>query len=319
MTDPAARIDPAAADGSAAERLQRAVDAVNGVVLGKPEAVHLAFSALLAGGHLLIEDLPGVGKTTLAQAMAIVTGGSWQRIQFTSDLLPADILGVSIWRRADETFEFRPGPVFANVVLADEINRATPRTQSALLEAMAERQVSVDGSTHPLPRPFFVIATQNPLDLVGTYPLPDSQLDRFLLRIGLGYPDRAEERRLLREPDRRDLLEALPTCLDDSDVRCLMDRARDVHLSEPVVDYLQALIQATREHPSLRAGLSPRATLALAATARAHALLDGRDHVLPDDVKRVFPALATHRVQVRAESEAPADVIARILERTPIS
>ncbi len=318
MTDPAERIDPAAADVSAAERLERAVDAVNGVVLGKPEAVRLAFSALLAGGHLLIEDLPGVGKTTLAQAMAIVTGGSWQRIQFTSDLLPADILGVSIWRRAEENFEFRPGPVFANVVLADEINRATPRTQSALLEAMAERQVSVDGATHPLPRPFFVIATQNPLDLVGTYPLPDSQLDRFLLRIGLGYPERDEERRLLREPDRRDLLEALPTCLDDNDVRRLMDRARDLHLSDPVVDYLQALIQATREHPSLRAGLSPRATLALAATARAHALLDGRDHVLPDDVKHVFPALATHRVQVRAESEAPGDVIARILERTPV-
>lgn len=318
MTDPAERIDLAAADASAAARLEQAVDAVNGVVLGKPEAVRLAFSALLAGGHLLIEDLPGVGKTTLAQAMAIVTGGSWQRIQFTSDLLPADILGVSIWRRTEEAFEFRPGPVFANVVLADEINRATPRTQSALLEAMAERQVSVDGRTHPLPRPFFVIATQNPLDLVGTYPLPDSQLDRFLLRIGLGYPEPVEERRLLREPDRRDLLEALPTCLDDNDVRRLMDRARDLHLSDPVVDYLQALILATREHPSLRAGLSPRATLALAATARAHALLDGRDHVLPDDVKHVFPALATHRVQVRADSEAPADVITRILERTPV-
>lgn len=300
-------------------RLEKAVDAVNGVVLGKPDAVRLAFTALLAGGHLLIEDLPGVGKTTLAHAMAIVTGGTWQRIQFTSDLLPADILGVSVFRRDDESFEFRPGPVFANVVLADEINRATPRTQSALLEAMAERQVSVDGRTHPLTAPFFVIATQNPLDLVGTYPLPDSQLDRFLLRIGLGYPSAEEERQLLRQADRRDLLDELEPDLDQEHVRSLMQAARDLHLSDPVVDYIQALVRATREHPSLRAGLSPRATLALASTARAHALLDGRDHVLPDDVKTLFPALATHRIQVRADAEAPADVIESILERTRVS
>ncbi|NKI33594.1 MoxR family ATPase [Wenzhouxiangella sp. XN79A] len=301
------------------ERLQAAVDAVNGVVLGKPGAVRLAFSALLAGGHLLIEDLPGVGKTTLAQAMAIVTGGSWHRIQFTSDLLPADILGVSVWRRIDETFEFRPGPVFANVVLADEINRATPRTQSALLEAMAERQVSVDGVTHTLPRPFFVIATQNPLDLVGTYPLPDSQLDRFLLRISLGYPDADEERQLLREPDRRDLLADLAAVFDEDGIRALMDQASEVHLSDPVLDYLQALVAATREHPALRAGLSPRATLALAATARGHALLDGRDHVVPDDVKQIFAPLAVHRLQSRADADPPDDVVELILQRTPIS
>lgn len=311
----------AAEDGSAPslDRLQAAVDAVNRVVLGKPEAVRLAFSALLAGGHLLIEDLPGVGKTTLAQAMAIVTGASWQRIQFTSDLLPADILGVSIWRRSDESFEFRPGPVFANVVLADEVNRATPRTQSALLEAMAERQVSVDGRTHSLPRPFFVIATQNPVDLVGTYPLPDSQLDRFLLRIGLGYPNVEEERQLLREPDRRDLLAELAPFFDEAGIRTLMDQARAVHLSDPVLDYIQALIGATREHPALRAGLSPRATLALAATARAHALLDGRDHALPDDVKEVFAPLAVHRLQSRADAEPPADVVELIVQRTPVS
>jgi MoxR-like ATPase len=306
-------------DSVARERLRDAVEAVNRVVLGKPEAVQLAFSALLAGGHLLIEDLPGVGKTTLAQAMAIVTGGSWQRIQFTSDLLPADILGVSVWRREDETFEFRPGPVFANVVLADEINRATPRTQSALLEAMAERQVSVDGRTHALRQPFFVIATQNPLDLVGTFPLPDSQLDRFLLRIGLGYPSAAEERQLLREPDRRDLLAELKPFFDEDGVRSLMADAREVHLSDPVLDYLQALITATREHPALRAGLSPRATLALAATARAHALLEGREHVLPDDIKQVFAPLAVHRLQSRADAESPDDVIELILQRTPVS
>jgi len=301
------------------ERLESAVDAVNHVVLGKPDAVRLAFSALLAGGHLLIEDLPGVGKTTLAQALAIVTGGSWQRIQFTSDLLPADIVGVSVWKRADESFEFRPGPVFANVVLADEVNRATPRTQSALLEAMAERQVSVDGSTHALPQPFFVIATQNPLDLVGTYPLPDSQLDRFLLRIGLGYPNADEERQLLREPDRRDLLAELTPLFDEPAIRALMQQARSVHLSDPVLDYIQALIAATREHPALRSGLSPRATLALAATARAHALLDRRDHVLPDDVKQVFAPLAAHRLQSRADAESPDDVVDRILQRTPVS
>ncbi|WP_240955762.1 MoxR family ATPase [Wenzhouxiangella sp. XN79A] len=314
--------EPSTLSGMAAsplERLQAAVDAVNGVVLGKPGAVRLAFSALLAGGHLLIEDLPGVGKTTLAQAMAIVTGGSWHRIQFTSDLLPADILGVSVWRRIDETFEFRPGPVFANVVLADEINRATPRTQSALLEAMAERQVSVDGVTHTLPRPFFVIATQNPLDLVGTYPLPDSQLDRFLLRISLGYPDADEERQLLREPDRRDLLADLAAVFDEDGIRALMDQASEVHLSDPVLDYLQALVAATREHPALRAGLSPRATLALAATARGHALLDGRDHVVPDDVKQIFAPLAVHRLQSRADADPPDDVVELILQRTPIS
>ena len=316
MTETVTAVDDAT---TSLDRLEAAVDAVNRVVLGKPEAVRLAFSALLAGGHLLIEDLPGVGKTTLAQAMAIVTGGSWQRIQFTSDLLPADILGVSIWRRGDEAFEFRPGPVFANVVLADEVNRATPRTQSALLEAMAERQVSVDGRTHALPQPFFVIATQNPLDLVGTYPLPDSQLDRFLLRIGLGYPSADEERQLLREPDRRDLLAELAPAFDEAGVRALMERARNVHLSDPVLDHLQALVAATREHPALRAGLSPRATLALAATARAHAMLDGRDHVLPDDVKQIFAPLAVHRLQSRADAEAPDDVVELILQRTPVS
>jgi MoxR-like ATPase len=307
-----------AAASAAGERLQAALEAVNRVVLGKPDQVRLAFAALLGGGHLLIEDLPGVGKTTLAHAIAIVTGGEWQRIQFTNDLLPADILGVSVWRRNEESFEFRPGPVFANVVLADEINRATPRTQSALLEAMAEKQVSIDGYTHELPRPFFVIATQNPLDLVGTYPLPDSQLDRFLLRISLGYPDREQERALLLEPDRRDMLGQLEPVLAPSDVLELADAATRMHVSDAVLDYVQSLVEATREHADLQAGLSPRAALALLRTARAHALLQGQEFVLPDDVKQVYPALAVHRLQCVPNGGDPQDVVASILDDTRV-
>lgn len=300
------------------ERLGRAIAAVNRVILGKPDQIDLAFSALLAGGHLLIEDMPGVGKTTLAHAIAIVTGGRWQRIQFTNDLLPADILGVSVWRKSDENFEFRPGPVFANIVLADEINRATPRTQSALLEAMAEQQVSVDGQTHPLPRPFFVIATQNPLDLVGTYPLPDSQLDRFLLRISLGYPAAEQERALLVEPDRKTLLEQLTEAMTPDDLLALSKTADALHVSDPVLDYIQSLVQATRTHAALRAGLSPRAALAMLKAARAHALLDDRDFVLPDDVKQIFAPLAAHRLQCKPNSGEPEHVVEQILDETRV-
>jgi MoxR-like ATPase len=300
------------------QRLEAAMAAVNGVILGKSRQIELAFSALLAGGHLLIEDFPGVGKTTLAHAIAIVTGGKWQRIQFTNDLLPADILGVSVWLRDAEAFEFRPGPIFANVVLADEVNRATPRTQSALLEAMAEQQVSVDAQTHPLPQPFFVIATQNPLDLVGTYPLPDSQLDRFLLRISLGYPAREQERALLVEPDRKTLLAGLETILSPADVLELNAAAEALHVSEHVLDYIQMLVEATRTHASLRAGLSPRATLALVKTARARALLKGREYVLPDDVKQIFKPLAAHRLQSSPNSGAPEDVVEQILDETRV-
>ena len=302
----------------AAQRLERAIGAVNGVILGKARQIDLAFSALLAGGHLLIEDLPGVGKTTLAHAIAIVTGGKWQRIQFTSDLLPADILGVSVWLRESEAFEFRPGPIFANVVLADEVNRATPRTQSALLEAMGEQQVSVDALTHPLPQPFFVIATQNPLDLVGTYPLPDSQLDRFLLRISLGYPAREQERALLVEPDRKTLLTSLEAILSPADVLELAAAAEALHVSEPVLDYIQMLVEATRTHAALRTGLSPRAALAMLRTARARALLKGRDYVLPDDVKQIFAPLATHRLQCNPNSGEPEDAVERIVDETPV-
>ena len=302
-----------------AHDLARATAAVNAVIVDKPEVVELAFSALLAGGHLLIEDLPGVGKTTLAQALSRVLGGDWQRVQFTNDMLPADILGVSVFRRSDECFEFRPGPVFANIVLADEINRATPRTQSALLEAMAEGQVTVDGHTHALPRPFFVIATQNPLDLAGTYPLPDSQLDRFLLRTSIGYPSPEQERRLLVEPDRRQLLEDLKPVLAQDRVLELSARAQALHVSEPLLDYIQALVHATRTHASLRAGLSPRAALALIRTARAHALVKGQDFCLPENVKQIFPYLAAHRLQTLPESGTDSDrVVQEILTDTAV-
>lgn len=299
--------------------LASARNAVNQVIVDKGEVVDLAFSALLAGGHLLIEDLPGVGKTTLAHALSLAVGGNWQRIQFTNDMLPADILGVSVFRRDDASFEFRPGPIFANVVLADEINRATPRTQSALLEAMAEGQVTVDGQTHALPRPFFVIATQNPLDLVGTYPLPDSQLDRFLLRTRIGYPSAAEERRLLIEPDRRDLLADMLPVLDPDRVRALIKAAAQLHVSEPVLDYIQALVTATRSHAAVRSGLSPRAALALIQTARAWAYVQSETFLTPEAVKAVFPSLAEHRLQPLPESElSSADVVEEILASTAV-
>lgn len=306
-------------ESDGARDLVEARDAVNQVIVDKSGVVDLAFCALLAGGHLLIEDLPGVGKTTLAQTLALAVGGSWQRIQFTSDMLPADIIGVSVFRRDQERFEFRPGPIFANVVLADEINRATPRTQSALLEAMGETQVTVDAETHLLPRPFYVIATQNPLDLTGTYPLPDSQLDRFLLRVSIGYPSEREERRLLTEPDRRSMLEAMQPILSPKRVGELMDAATRLHVAEPVLDYIQALVGATRAHAGLKAGLSPRASLALIQTARAHALVGAQDFCLPDNVRAIFPALTTHRLQPVAESGATAaEIVTEILESTPV-
>lgn len=310
---------PSAAGDSPAADLIAARAAVNRVILDKPEVIDFAFSALLAGGHLLVEDLPGVGKTTLAHAMSVAVGGNWQRIQFTNDMLPADILGVSVFKRDQEVFEFRPGPIFANVVLADEINRATPRTQSALLEAMAEGQVTVDGQTYPLPKPFFVIATQNPLDLVGTYPLPDSQLDRFLLRTGIGYPSRSEERRLLLERDRRDMLAEMQSVLTPERVLELTHAASKLHVSEPILDYIQALIEASRSHSALQAGLSPRAALALVQTARAWSFINGLDYCAPESVKAIFPALATHRLQPVAEAGMTnIDIVSEILETTAV-
>ncbi|MEM1081377.1 MAG: MoxR family ATPase [Pseudomonadota bacterium] len=322
MTEP--MHSPEAADRTGAqtstldEDLQSAVDTVNRVVLDKPEQVRLVFAALLAGGHVLVEDLPGVGKTTLAHAIAEVVDGQWHRVQFTSDLLPADILGVSIWNREHEQFEFRPGPIFANVVLADEINRATPRTQSALLEAMAEGQVSIDGTTHPLPQPFFVIGTQNPLDLAGTYALPDSQLDRFLVKISLGYPDQAHERSLLIEPDRKQLLEQIQPQLTIERLQQLVQLSRCVHVSEPVLDYIQALVQATREHPAVSAGLSTRAAIALVRVSQAYAKLAAMAYVLPDHVQAVFPALAEHRLHCKPNAGDRQDIVNDILANTAV-
>lgn len=278
------------------QRLEAALAQVNQVLLGKPRQVKLAFTGLLAGGHLLLEDVPGVGKTTLAHALAATFSLDFQRVQFTSDLLPSDIIGVSVYERETSQFRFHPGPIFAGLLLADEINRATPKTQSALLEAMAEGQVTVDGQTHALPQPFYVVATQNPLDLHGTFALPDSQLDRFMLRISLGYPDAGAERALLSGTDRRDLLARLVPQLDGDGLVALRERALAVTTSAALLDYLQALLTASRRHAEIRVGLSPRAGLSLLAAARAWALLSGRNHVLPEDLQALFVPLAGHRL-----------------------
>ncbi|HET7563136.1 MAG TPA: AAA family ATPase [Rhodanobacteraceae bacterium] len=278
------------------QRLNSALAQVNDVVVGKNLPVRLAFASLLAGGHLLVEDVPGVGKTTLAHALAATLGLSFRRIQFTSDLLPSDIVGVSVFDRNTNAFRFQPGPIFAQLLLADEINRATPKTQSALLEAMAENQVTVDGASRTLQQPFFVVATQNPLDMAGTYPLPDSQLDRFMLRIALDYPDAEAERRLLTGEDRAALVGRLQACLSGEDILALRQQARAITASPALLDYVQALLHASRKHHDIRTGLSPRAGLALLAAARAWALLGDRNFALPEDVQAVFVAVAGHRL-----------------------
>ena len=298
--------------------LERAQAQVNALVLGKAHEVRLAFVALLAGGHLLIEDLPGLGKTTLARAMATTLGLDFQRVQFTSDLLPADVVGVSVFDPQARNFQFHSGPVFAQVLLADEINRAPPRTQSALLEAMAEHQVTVDGTTYSLPDPFFVIATQNPVDLAGTYPLPDSQLDRFLLRLTLGYPGEAAERDLLAGVDRRDLIAQTMPLLDTADVRAARRAVLGVHASDALINYVQALLARSRKHPGVRVGLSPRAGLALLRAARAYALLLGRSHVLPEDVQALFGAVAAHRLVADAQAGSDASLAKAILHAVPV-
>ena len=295
------------------QSLTDAIAQVNGLVLGKARQVDMAFTCLLAGGHLLIEDLPGLGKTTLARALSATLGLDFQRLQFTSDLLPSDILGVSIYEQSDSRFRFHPGPIFAQLLLADEINRAPPRTQSALLEAMAEQQVTVDGICHTLPKPFFVIATQNPLDLAGTYPLPDSQLDRFLLRLPLGYPDAESERQMLAGADRRDLIAQSPMRLSAEDVLALRQAAAQVHVSPALIAYVQELMAESRRRTELRAGLSPRAGLALLHAARAHALLAGRSHVLPDDVRTLFESVAAHRLVPEADTQTRESIAAAIL------
>ncbi len=296
------------------DRLELAVGQVGTTILGKEHAIRLALSCLLARGHLLIEDLPGMGKTTLAHALAGCLGLHYQRIQFTSDLLPADILGAAVYERQRETFVFHPGPIFAQLILADEINRATPKTQSALLEAMEEGQVTIEGETRKLPEPFFVIATQNPAYQIGTFPLPESQLDRFLMRIELGYPDAQAERLLLEGEDRRDVLARLPVCLTPAQLHEAQARVAGIHTAPPLLDYVQGLLAFSRQSSLFRGGLSPRAGLALLRAARAWALLHRRGHVLPEDVQAVLPAVVGHRLYPGEEhlELSAADLVGRL-------
>ncbi len=277
--------------------LAAASKALGRIILGKDEQIELALSCLLARGHLLIEDLPGLGKTMLAQSLARVLGLSFSRIQFTSDLLPADIVGVSVFRKESGEFEFQPGPVFSQLILADEVNRATPKAQSALLEAMEEQQVSVDGTTRDLPDPFFVVATQNPADQIGTFPLPESQLDRFLMRLELGYPNEENERELITGEDRRTMLQDVATETSPEILIALQKAVAAVHMSDALVDYIQALVRHTRESPDIDIGLSPRGAQALAAGAKAHAFIRKHSGVYPDDVQAVFAAVAGHRLK----------------------
>lgn len=302
------------------QQLDNIVRQVGEVILGKEHQIRLAIACMLARGHLLIEDIPGVGKTTLAHALAVTLGLQFQRIQFTSDLLPADILGVSIYERDAGSFRFHPGPIFAQLILADEINRATPKTQSALLEAMEEHQVTAEGETRPLPEPFFVIATQNPSHQIGTFPLPESQLDRFLMRIELGYPDALAERALLQGVDRRELLPQLAPCLQPEELAVLQRAAREVHASGALLDYLQALVDYTRKSPDYVNGLSPRASLALLNAARAWAMMHGRNQVLPEDVQAIVPPVVGHRLYVARDNTRinGAAVAEQLIEAVPI-
>lgn len=306
---------------AARRTLQPVLAALEGIVLGKRRQLELSLACLLAGGHLLLEDLPGVGKTTLAHGLARVLGLSFRRLQFTSDLLPADVTGSRVFDGATSSFVFHPGPVFAEVLLADELNRATPRTQGALLEAMEERQVTVDGEPHGLPVPFFVIATQNPLLQAGTFPLPESQLDRFLMRLSLGYPSAEDERALLLGEDRRDLLARLSPVLSLTQLTALQGTVRQVHASAALLDYLQALVGAVRHHAALEGGLSPRAAMALLRAAQAQALLQGRSGVLPEDLQAVFVSVVAHRMRLRGQPSAPIDtasVLHQLLATLPL-
>ena len=300
--------------------LQNVVSQAGSVILGKEHQIRLAVTCLLARGHLLIEDLPGVGKTTLSHVLARLLGLKFQRIQFTSDMLPADIIGVSVYDRESASFKFHPGPVFSQLILADEVNRATPKTQSALLEAMEEHQVTAEGETRPLPEPFFVIATQNPSHQVGTFPLPESQLDRFLMRLELGYPDRDAERALLQGTDRRDMVAALPPALAPGQLMELQTKVKDVHASVALIDYIQALIEHTRRSPDYIHGLSPRAAIALLHSSRAWALLDGREGVVPEDVQAVLPGVAGHRLRPAHDNSRrnSAEIAAELIRAVPI-
>jgi len=300
--------------------LNRVIVTLERIILGKPAQIRLCLACLLARGHLLIEDVPGVGKTTLAHALARVLGLAWQRVQFTSDLLPADIIGVSVFDRASQQFHFRQGPIFTQLLLADEVNRASPRTQSALLEAMEERQVSVDLTTYRLPEPFFVVATQNPHEQLGTYALPESQLDRFLMRLALGYPDAVHERELLRHGERRELLQGIDAVLDAGAVLRAQQAVRSVHVAEPLLDYVQALVRRTRERADLKLGLSPRAAQGLIRASQAWAYLHGRGAVVPEDVQAVVPTVVAHRLELRDElgSDARTNLAAELVRSVPV-
>jgi len=289
------------------------------IVLGKDEQIRLALTCLFAGGHLLIEDLPGIGKTTLAKVLSRCLGLNFRRIQFTSDMLPGDILGTSIFEQKTGSFVFHPGPIFTQVLLTDEINRATPKTQSALLEAMEERQVTIEGETRPLERPFFVIATQNPLEQSGTFPLPESQLDRFLMRIQLGYPDRASERILLEQGDSTPLFEKMAPSLKPGDVLKIQQAITGVHLSEALLEYAQDLLDYTRSSSQFSVGLSPRAGLALLRAARAWAYLNDRDHGLPEDLQTVLPWVVGHRLRsAESAAEFPTDALMAMFREVPV-
>ncbi len=300
--------------------LDRVIEAAGNILLGKERVIRLSLACMLARGHLLIEDLPGVGKTTLAHTLAKLLGLHYQRIQFTSDLLPADILGVSVYDRDKQVFRFHQGPVFAQLVLADEINRATPKAQSALLEAMEEGQVTTDGETRPLPTPFFVIATQNPSHQVGTFPLPESQLDRFLMRVQIGYPDRSAERRLLTGADRRKIITQQPPILTPAELALIQQQVDEIFVADALIDYCQDIIAYTRNSPDYRHGLSPRAGLSLIQSAKAWALLEARKEVLPEDLQAVLPATVGHRLQPLADSGSAthATLVQTILEAVPV-
>ena len=300
--------------------IERVQKALGSIILGKDEQISLALSCLLARGHLLIEDLPGLGKTMLAQSLARTLGLTFRRIQFTSDLLPADIIGVYVFRQNSGEFEFQPGPVFSQLILADEVNRATPKAQSALLEAMEEFQVSVDGETRPLPDPFFVVATQNPGDQIGTFPLPESQLDRFLMRVEIGYPDEASERQIIAGENRRLMIDEIESVAGPETLVELQKSARKQHVSDPLIDYVQALVRHTRESADIEIGMSPRGAQALVAAAKARSFIENHSGVYPDDIQAVFTSVAGHRLKPAGSTRfrSPSELCQHVIDLVAI-